>query len=118
MRTHLTTTPNCDRMFQQLMIRTRGTMSAEVQTPPDGKKAAHLIGLLEQSPRSTAALAEAAGLTIRQVWGLLKYHRARGTVSFDPDSGIWQTKNAPERAAIQRAAALLRANGWTLKEPQ
>ena len=67
-------------------------------------------------PVSVAAVSE-TGLTNRKVWGLLKYHRDRGHVSFDPKCGVWQSNTARMTEAIKRAAALLRSNGWKVTPP-
>jgi hypothetical protein len=92
-------------MFEQLFKYTSQRPFGDALPAPDwpeGKpgKTAALLAELDCAPASTANLASATGLTLRQVWGLLKYHRDRGRVDFCPKTGIWQSRNADQAQAI------------------
>jgi hypothetical protein len=101
-------------MFDQLMTRASLDLTASMK---DSSKTAELLGMLERRPMNTFSLASEAGITSRQVWGLLKYHKDRGRVRYCPESGIWECETAQEVEAIQRAARLLRSKGWKCTPP-
>jgi len=82
---------------------------------PGTKLAALLAALQELGTPSTLALALQADLEPRQVWGLLKAPRADGRVRFD--AGRWELVPDFPGAAVARAVALLRANGWRVIPP-
>lgn len=104
-------------MFDQLLIYAGRVLDASPDTSTCTTHTARLIALLDHQPMTTAELAAETGLTHRKVWGLLKWHRDRGHVSFDPKCGVWQSNTARMTEAIKRAAALLRSNGWKVTPP-
>jgi hypothetical protein len=83
---------------------------------PGTKLAALLAELATVESLSTLALAVRCDLTSRQVWGLLKAPRATGQVRFD--AGRWSLVAGYPGRDVERAVALLRARGWTVKPPQ
>lgn len=104
-------------MFDQLLIYAGRVLDTSPDTSTYTTHTARLIALLDHQPMTTAELASETGLTHRKVWGLLKWHRDRGHVSFDPKCGVWQSNTARMTGAIKRAAALLRSNGWKVTPP-
>lgn len=84
-------------------------------------RTADLLRLLDaRGSMSTTKLAEAAGLSTRLVWGLLKGPRAAGRVAHD--ARLWSINRdfCPDihGADVQRAAELLRAHGWFVEPPE
>jgi|JI6StandDraft_1071083.scaffolds.fasta_scaffold432413_1 hypothetical protein len=76
----------------------------------------HLLHLLDlNGPMSTAEIGEAANLTTRQVWGLLKSQRAHGLVTYEDQ--LWSLNRQASTLDEARAAAVLRAAGWTVVPP-
>ena len=108
-------------------LRVAGPWDALLHTPPaprlassnqarDGSKLAGLLtDLTQRGTATTAALAAHAGLTTRQVWGLLKAPRACGQVCFK--AGRWTISKDFAGRAVERAAALLRSQGWSVEPP-
>lgn len=76
----------------------------------------HLLQLLQANgPMSTAEICDAAALTSRQVWGLLKTQRNYGRVTYD--GRAWALASPAPSAGEEQAAALLRAKGWAVAAP-
>lgn len=63
----------------------------------------------------TTELASAAGLTSKQVWGLLKSRLASGEVRFL--GGLWSLNPDFEQPVVA-AVRLLRSRGWTVEPPE
>jgi hypothetical protein len=85
-----------------------------------GTKLSHLLAELASArSANTLTLAVCCDLTPRQVWGLLKARRAAGQVRFE--DGRWSMVESfpagPQALAIERAAQLLRMNGWEVSPP-
>ncbi len=101
-------------MYDQLMTRASLDLTASMQ---ESTRTAKLLGMLEQRPMNTFSLAAEAGITSRQVWGLLKYHKDKGSVSYCPESGIWERETAKEVEAVKQAVRLLKSKGWKCTPP-
>lgn len=113
-------------------IRTASPWDMLLQLPPErfaeraehraadvrgGTKLAGLLAVLaEVDSITTLSLAARTDLTERQVWGLLKAPRAVGQVRFA--DGRWQLVRGFAGRDVERAAALLRARGWTVEPPE
>jgi hypothetical protein len=80
-----------------------------------GKTRALLSALAEADSLPTVSLGALCELETRQVWGLLKAPRARGQVFFN--AGRWSLNRDWHGNDIERAAALLRDAGWTVRKP-
>lgn len=74
-----------------------------------GTKTAKLFELLRSGPKSTQALMDRAGLTSKQVYGLLKYHVTKGTVVRKHDEFHLLDKVQIE---INRCIAFLEKHGY------
>jgi hypothetical protein len=82
----------------------------------NGKTAALLAELARVDSLPTVTLGALCELETRHVWGLLKAPRARGQVFFE--AGRWRLNREWHGTEIERAAALLRDAGWTVREPR
>lgn len=102
-------------MFDQLTTRASLDLTGSMAK---SKETARLLGMLEQRPMNTFSLAREAGITSRQVWAYLHWHKERGHVLFDPKSGIWQSETAQQVEAVKRAAQLLKSKGWQCTPPE
>jgi|SanBayMetagenome_1026888.scaffolds.fasta_scaffold09620_4 hypothetical protein len=80
-----------------------------------GKTAAVLAELERHGSLETVTIGAICELETRHVWGLLKGPRARGQVSFE--DGRWSLNRDWRGNEIERAAALLRDAGWTVRPP-
>jgi len=89
---------------------------AQQQARPGTKVARLLDELAEVDSMPTLALCVRCDMTPAQIWGLLKAPRASGQVTFS--AGRWALNRDWRGRDIERAAALLRAAGWTLKPPK
>lgn len=75
-----------------------------------------LLALIEAHGRiSTAVLADAANVTSRQVWGLLKVPRQRRQVRYDERG--WSLNSDYLGHGVALAVELLRSKGWTVTPP-
>jgi hypothetical protein len=85
----------------------------------DDRPGTKLAGLLRQlsdrADATTPELASLAGMTSRQVWGLLKAPRDCGQVQFV--TGRWSLATDFHGRDVQRAVALLRNLGWLVEPP-
>lgn len=87
--------------------------ASEVQA---GTKVARLIAeLAECETATTASLATCVGITTNQVWGLLKAARKNGQVRFAGTR--WELVRTYAGRDVDRAAELLRRNGWRVEPP-
>ena len=76
-----------------------------------------LLHLLDcNGPMTSAELADAQFLTTRKVWGLLKNARSIGQVTHR--DGLWALDVDFPGTDVLKAAALLRARGWTVEAPR
>lgn len=92
-------------------------LPAQHPSPEPANKTAMLVAKLAQADSlPTLALGALCELETRHVWGLLKTPRERGQVIFE--QGRWRLNRAWHGHDIERAAALLREAGWTVKEPR
>lgn len=94
---------------------------AKVLTSPSLVGRSHtkkLLRLIDMNGAlSSADLARATNLTTKQVWGLLKAHRAAGIVIFV--HGLWSlNRDAVSKREINAAVSLLRRHGYQVIEPE
>ena len=82
---------------------------------PGTKLAGLLRQLSDRADATTSELASFAGMTSRQVWGLLKAPRACGQVQFA--NGRWSLAPDFHGRDVQRAITLLRNLGWRVEPP-
>lgn len=101
-------------MFDSLTTQASLDLTASLK---ESTHTARLLGMLEQRPMSTFALAKGAGMSSRQVWAYLRWHKERGHVQFDPKCGVWALDSAASQTATQNAKALLESQGWTCIPP-
>jgi hypothetical protein len=86
-------------------------------TTSAGTKLGSLLdALAARDSATTTTLCACCELDSRQVWGLLKAPRAMGRVRFE--AGRWSLNPDYRGAAVERAAELLRARGWTVIPPE
>lgn len=108
-----------DTMLEQLAVPA-GTGTFDVELPGDmtltGVTKTDLLRYLLDCNAclGTAELAKAAGLTSRQVWGLLKSRLASGEVLFKDE--LWSLNPDFEQPVVA-AVRLLRSRGWTVEPP-
>jgi hypothetical protein len=100
---------------RNIRVSTRAHDSADDAPQSSGKTAALLAELAHAGSLATVTLGALCELETRHVWGLLKGPRARGQVSFD--AGRWSLNRDWHGNEIERAAALLRDAGWTVRAP-
>lgn len=89
---------------------------ARQQARPGTKVARLLDELAQADSMPTLSLCVRCDMTPAQIWGLLKAPRAAGQVSFR--DGRWALNRDWRGRDIERAAALLRDAGWTVKPPK
>lgn len=98
------------------LVRVATRAAPEPALPPGQSKTRFLLQALRQAGRmSTPELARSAGLTTRQVWGLLRSQRDSGQVRVH--GGEWEYEEAFVRPELARAAQLLRGCGWRVEPP-
>ena len=84
---------------------------------PKGTKVATVLRAIEaHQPVTTSELVEICGLDSRKIWGLMQNALKAGRVEYS--ASLWSMGGDYVPPAIQRAAELLRANGWTVEEPR
>lgn len=96
-------------------IRATRPTSEPPRQQEDTKLARLLAELSARDSATTLTLSVCCDLSSRQVWGLLKAPRAAGQVSYS--EGRWTCNRDWRGAAVERAAALLRAHGWQVQAP-
>lgn len=106
--------------FDQLLRLSEARQATPVrgaQACPDGGPLRLLLCLLDcHGPMRTTELADAAELSTKAVWGLLKAPRARGQVEFE--NGLWEQNADYLGPDVRQVVELLRGLGWTCQPPR